>query len=180
MTDDRVETHVKIEDGSIIHFEEYFVKRRCEEVPVAFYYQGAESASPTEEAVEAIRTSDLIVITPSNPIASIEPILSIPGYREEITQAKCPILGVSPLVGGKALKGPAEEFMKAKGFQSNALGVAEYYSDLLSHFVIDKVDLIHKEAIEALGLSVSVTNTIMTTRHEKVALAEHIIETVEK
>lgn len=175
MSDDRVETHVKIEDGSIIHFEEYFVKRQCADTPVEFFYIGAEAARPTQQAIEAIRNTDIIILTPSNPIASIEPILSIPGYREEMKKASCPIIGVSPLIGGKALKGPAEQFMTAKGFQSNAQGVAEYYSGLLTHFVIDTIDMHLKKSIEALGISVSVTNTIMNTRQEKIALAEHIL-----
>ncbi|WXG45998.1 MAG: 2-phospho-L-lactate transferase [Candidatus Atabeyarchaeum deiterrae] len=180
MTDDKVETLVKLQDGSIVHFEEYFVKRRSSEPITGVTYNGSESARPAKGVLESIARSDVIVVCPSNPIASIGPILSIKAIRKALSNTKSPVVAVSPIIGGMPLKGPADKFMRGLGLEVSALGVAKLYMDILTHFIIDDKDAPLKEAINSIGLSTIVTNTIMNTLEDKVRLARAILNLVQK
>jgi LPPG:FO 2-phospho-L-lactate transferase len=178
MTDDSIATYVRISDGSLIHFEEFFVKLGCEEGIKEIQYTGAERAAPAKGVVESIAEADLVVVCPSNPIASIGPILSIKKISRALLNAKCPVVAVSPLVGGEAIKGPTVAFMKALGLEPTALGVAKHYHDFLSHYILDKVDEDLESEIQKLGLETIVTNTIMQTFDDKKDLAKSVLSIV--
>ncbi|NWF96511.1 MAG: 2-phospho-L-lactate transferase [Candidatus Thorarchaeota archaeon] len=174
MSDDPVQTHVRIADGSLIHFEEYFVKRGCQDDVCGVEYVGSESAVVPPAVLGAIEDADVIVVCPSNPVASIGPILSVRGVRQALEKSTVPIVGVSPLVGGRAVKGPTEKFMKGLGMPVSPAAVADYYG-FLSHYVIDRLDAGLKHTLEERGLHVTVTDTVMTTLESKKSLAETVI-----
>ncbi len=178
MTDDRVTSHVRIGDGLLIHFEEYFVKRGCKDRIVGIQYVGSEKARAAAGVIEALNDADAIIICPSNPIASIGPILSVESIAGAVRGARCPVIAVSPLVGGKAIKGPTEDFMNALGIEVSARGIGEYYRDMATHLVIDTADADSAPSIKSLGLRVFVTNTLMQSLDDKIRLAEDVLALV--
>jgi LPPG:FO 2-phospho-L-lactate transferase len=175
MTDDSVETSVKTQDDSIIHFQEYFVKRGCRDSVKGVTYRGSRTARPAKGAVESIQGSDMIVICPSNPIASIGPILSIREIRSALKKVACPVIAVSPIIRGAPLKGPADKFMRGLGLEVSATGVARFYKGLIDHLVIDEADAQLEEEIRSMGINVYVTNTVMNTLEDKIRLAKIIL-----
>jgi len=175
MTNDAVRT--KIVSGRLtLDFQEYFVKRGTKDEVTNVLFEGAEKARPAPGVIEAIKEAERVVICPSNPILSISPMLSILMIRNELRSTKAYIVGVSPIVGGKAIKGPADRIMVSMGLESSAYGVAKFYSDFLDHFIIDSVDEHQKPFIEELGISVTVTNTIMRNLEDSIRLAKIVIE----
>jgi len=178
MTDDMVTSHVRIGDGSSIHFEEYFVKRGCKDKILGIEYVGSEKARAAAGVTEAIDDADAIIICPSNPIASIGPILSIPSIAAAVRGARCPVIAVSPLVGGRAVKGPTEDFMNALGMEVSARGIGEYYRDTVTHLVIDTADAQSAPTVKSLGLRVLVTNTLMHSLDDKIRLAQDVLALV--
>ncbi len=173
-TDDVVQTRVRTAEGWL-SFQEYFVREQCRPEVLELAYSGIEAAKPTEAALTAIAEADLIVLAPSNPLVSITPILEVQGIREAVLAARAKVAAVSPLIAGKVVKGPADRMMKALGLRVDALGVAEYYGDLLGHMVIDTLDAALKPQIMALGRGCTVLQTLMTERAEKQALAASIL-----
>ncbi|MEM2142981.1 MAG: 2-phospho-L-lactate transferase [Candidatus Thorarchaeota archaeon] len=176
MTDDTVCTRVDIGDVETIHFEEYFVKRQCRDRIYGVSYAGSETAAPAPGVIEAIEVADILVVCPSNPIASIGPILSVRQIREAMHSVDCPVVVVSPLVGGRAIKGPTEEFMRGLGYDVSVLGVADYYRDMMTHLVIDTRDMEYSNELSARGVVPIVTNTVMQTTDDKVRLAREVIK----
>lgn len=174
MTDDYVRTRV-VSGKRILDFQEYFVKRGTEDEVTNVLFEGAEKAEPAPGVVEAIEEAERLVICPSNPILSISPILSIPKIRRALDETNAFIVGVSPIVGGKALKGPADRIMASMGLEVSAYGVAKFYRDFLDHLVIDKVDGNQKKRIEELGIKVTVTDTIMKNLEDSARLAKVIM-----
>jgi LPPG:FO 2-phospho-L-lactate transferase len=180
MTDDPVATEVRTADGWL-EFQEYFVHQRQAPDVLEVRFAGLAAARPTPEVLEAIGGADAIVIAPSNPIVSVGPILGVPGLREEIAAAKgrgTRVIAVSPIVGGKALKGPADRMLAALGHESSALGVARLYADLVDVFVMDDADADASPAVEALGLHAIVTDTIMTDDASRARLAGEVLGTL--
>jgi LPPG:FO 2-phospho-L-lactate transferase len=175
MSDDPITTHVRIGDGSLVHFEEFFVKMNCQEEIREVQYLGAETAFAAAGVLDAISEADRIVICPSNPIASIGPILSVKEILVALKSATCPVIGVSPLVGGEAIKGPTVAFMESLGLDATAVEVARYYQEFLSHYVLDTVDEKLESEIRDLGLECVVTNTIMKTIEDKKELARTVL-----
>ena len=175
MTNGKFETKIKIKEKSV-HFEEYFVKRRSSEEVLGVEFAGAESVKPAPKVIDAILNSDLIIICPSNPIVSIGTILSISGIRDALRKTKARIVGISPIVGGAPIKGPADKILRGLGFEVSAFGVANLYSDFLDTFVIDNLDAEAKRRIENLGIRVKITNTIMRSLEDKVKLAKVVLE----
>ncbi len=173
-TDDVVQTRVRVASGWL-SFQEYFVREQCRPEVLELKYEGVEAARPTQAALAAVAAADLIVLAPSNPLVSIMPILQVPGVRAALHAAKAPVWAVSPLIDGKALKGPADRMMKALGLRGDALGVAQYYQDVVDHMVVDTLDMGLMEEIMALGKGCTVLPTLMTSRAEKQALAAGII-----
>ena len=174
MSNDPVPTKI-ISGTRTLDFQEYFVKNRTRDKVTDVVYAGAEKAEPTPGIIEAIRTAERIVLCPSNPILSIGPILAINPIRKELTKTKAPVIGVSPLVAGKTLKGPADRILKSLGHRASALGVAELYKDFLSHFIIDEADKKEQPQIEQLNIKVTVTNTIMKNAADSVRLAKTVL-----
>nr|MDO8134526.1 2-phospho-L-lactate transferase [Candidatus Njordarchaeum guaymaensis] len=180
MTDDKVETTVKIQDGSVINFQEYFVKRGCKDQVKGVVYNGSRTARPAKGVVENIGKSDLIIICPSNPIAPIGPILSVRGIREALKKATCPVVAISPIISGKPLKGPADKFMRSSGLEVSALGVAKFYEELIDYFVIDEADAHLDGEIKLMGLDTVITNTVMNTLEDKIRLATIVLNLAAK
>jgi LPPG:FO 2-phospho-L-lactate transferase len=179
MTDDHVRTKVRTVDGWI-DFQDYFVRLHQEPDVLEIRFEGVEAAVITPEARDAIRSAEAIVVAPSNPVVSIGPILAVPGLLAEIVAARArgvPAVGVSGLVGGKALRGPADRMMSALGEESTALGVARRYAaaGLLDRFVIDLKDADLAVPIRALGLDVTVTDTIMSDAAARARLAGEML-----
>jgi LPPG:FO 2-phospho-L-lactate transferase len=178
MTDSEVRTHVRTDDGWL-EFQEYFVHRHQEPTVLAVRFQGADEARPTAEVEAAIAAADVIVFAPSNPIVSIGPILAVAGMRALIRGARergTRVVAVSPIIGGKALKGPADRMLASLGNESSALGVAWLYRDLLDLFVYDETDdAAYRRAIEELGVRAIQAPTIMTDAESRAALARVVI-----
>jgi len=174
MSDDPVRTKI-ISGTRTLDFQEYFVKNKTKDTVTDIVYAGAEKAEPALGIVEAIRTAERIVLCPSNPILSIGPILAVNPIREELRKTRAPVVGVSPIVAGKTLRGPADKIMRSLGHRATALGVAELYKDFLSHFIIDEADKKEKLQIEKLDIKVTETNTIMKNAADSIRLAETVL-----
>jgi LPPG:FO 2-phospho-L-lactate transferase len=170
MSDDPAPTHI-LTDAGELHFEEYFVQRRAQDAVRGVRLHAAGPARPTAAVLEAIASAEAVLVAPSNPVVSVGPILALPGVREALRATAAPVVAVSPIVGGAAIKGPAVPLMRAVGYEATALGVARAYADFLDALVIDQVDADLAPAVAALGLRVAVTDTIMRGPAEKAALA---------
>jgi LPPG:FO 2-phospho-L-lactate transferase len=170
MSDDRVRTLVKTRRGTL-DFQTYFVRRRARDTVLGIDFEGARPARPAPGLLRAIGEAAGVVVCPSNPIISIGPILAVPGIREALRKTRAPVAAVSPIVGGRALKGPAARMMKSLGMRVSALGVAELYQDFVDVFVLDNEDAAQAPKVEALGIRAVVTDTIMTGLARKKALA---------
>ncbi len=170
MTDDPVETRLKTNMGDL-HFQEYFVREACRPEVHEIYWSGLDSATPAPGVSEAIRNARLVLIAPSNPVISIGPILAIPGMRPLLAEARDRTIAVAPLVGGRAIKGPTVALMRARGWRSDALGVAEQYQDIAAGFVLDAVDAELHDQVEALGYRVATRSTMLDDPSEARAVA---------
>ena len=173
MSDDRVRTMVSTDEGEL-PFQVYFVKRRCQPVVNGIRFDGAEGARPSPGFAEALDHAASIVLCPSNPFVSIDPILALHGVRERIQRFYGLRVAVSPIVGGQALRGPAAKMMTELGHGASCVAVAKLYQGLCDVFVIDQVDCRHRGDIEAMGMRVEVIDTVMTTDDDKVRLARHL------
>jgi LPPG:FO 2-phospho-L-lactate transferase len=173
MSDHPVRTIVDTDDGEMA-FQDYFVAHRCEPHVKGFRFAGVEAALPAPGVLEALSTADLIVLCPSNPWVSLDPILAVKGIRDAI--AERPVVGVSPIVGGKAIKGPAAKMYSELGIQPSALTVVEHFQDLLKGMVIDAQDETLAPDIQALDIQVRVTNTIMMNLQDRIRLAEEVLD----
>jgi LPPG:FO 2-phospho-L-lactate transferase len=171
-TDDRLRTMLTT-DGGEIDFQEYFVHRRQQPEVRAIRLDGIETARPTAAAVAAMSEADVVVIGPSNPIVSIGPILALPGIREAVGRARA--VAVSPIVGGVALKGPADRMLASLGHEPTALGVARIYGDLVGTWVIDEVDAALAPAIREIGARVEIRATVMREDQDRRRLAMEIL-----
>jgi LPPG:FO 2-phospho-L-lactate transferase len=173
MSDDPVRTWVDTDEGEL-EFQDYFVHRRCEPKVRAVRFVGVEDARPTPAVLAALEAASVVIFCPSNPFLSLDPILSVPGLRERV--ARRPVVAVSPIVGGQALKGPAAKLLAELGLEVSAAAVAEHYPALLSGFVLDDVDAALQPALEARGLHVLVTDTVMRTDADRARLARETVE----
>lgn len=171
MTDDTVATRLLTESGKL-EFQEYFVRRRHADRVLGVEFAGIDQATVPREVGAALETCSGVIICPSNPIVSIDPILSVGDMWERIAALNVPVVAVSPIVGGQAIKGPAAEMLESLGHESSALGVAEIYRGLIDGMVIDNQDEELAGAIEKLGMRVLVTNTIMTDDASRRQLGE--------
>jgi len=165
MSDDPVVTRVSVmTDGeeSDLHFQEYWVRRRARDEVKAIRYEGVETAVPGPGVLESIEAADLVVLCPSNPIASLRPILSVPGIGKAVALRRDAAVGISPIVGGAPLAGMADRLMPVAGYAVSALGAAECYRGLLAGWVVDHADRQLASRIEhELGVRVAVTDTVM-------------------
>jgi LPPG:FO 2-phospho-L-lactate transferase len=175
MSNDKFETRVTTIDGSI-HFEEYFVRRQCKDEVLGFEFIGASTAKPSPGVLDAILESEIVVVCPSNPIVSIGTILAVEGVREALRRTSAKVVGISPIVAGLPIKGPADKMLRALDVEVSAFGVARFYSDFLDTFIIDVKDFDEKNRIENLGVKVKITNTVMKSLEDKVELAKVALE----
>jgi LPPG:FO 2-phospho-L-lactate transferase len=178
MADEPVRTEVLADDGWL-EFQEYFVHRHQEPAIRDVRFKGVEAARATPEIEAALAAAELVVICPSNPIVSIGPILAVPGLRAAIDSARSrgvPVVAVSPIIAGRALKGPADRMLASLGHESSALGVARLYAGLVDVFLMDQVDAGLGAAIADLGLRPVTADTVMTDDPSRAALAREAIE----
>ncbi len=178
MSDHPVRTWVCTASGEL-EFQTYFVKRRARDTVAGIRFQGADEAAPAPGVIEAIGQAEAIIVCPSNPFISIGPILAVPGVRDALRQKRERIAAISPIVGGRALKGPAAHMMKSMKMQSSAAAVAQLYADFAGVFILDELD--HKQAdqVEALDLRAVITNTIMSGMRERKSLARAVVSALE-
>ena len=169
MSDQPVSTLVDTCDGEL-SFQSYFVKEKCEPEVNGFRFQGIEQASLQAKLDQWIQDCQGIIICPSNPYVSVDPFLKLNGVKERL--AKIPTIAVSPIIGGKALKGPAAKMMKELGISSSAENVAEHYSAFIDGFVIDEAD---KESAKSIKIPTISTNTVMLTLSDSISLAENCL-----
>ena len=174
MTDSPVRTLVTT-DGGCLSFQHYFVRERCQPAVRELRYGGAAEAEPTPEILAAFRSPELraVVLCPSNPYLSIDPILAVPGIRELLRASKVPVIAVTPLIGGRAVKGPTAKIMGELGIDCSAAAIAKHYGDLLDGFVLDGVDAAYAQL---MGCRVLVANTLMVSLDDRVNLAREVLE----
>ncbi|MGH2530803.1 MAG: 2-phospho-L-lactate transferase [Thermomicrobiales bacterium] len=174
MTDDPVATLVETPDG-ILSFQDYFVRRRQTDDVLGVRFTGIEQARPAPAVLDAIAAADLIVICPSNPIVSVGPILALPWIRPALEETTAPIVAVSPIVGGRAIKGPADKMLASLGREVSAHGVAELYAGLIAGIVVDEQDRALVSRIKGIGMRVVASQTIMGDAGDRRRLAEEVI-----
>jgi LPPG:FO 2-phospho-L-lactate transferase len=177
MTDERVRTYVRTADGWL-GFQDWFVRLRQEPPVAGVRFDGVEAARPTPDILAALETAEVIVFAPSNPLVSIGPILAVPGMREAIADAasrSVAVVAVTPIVAGRALRGPADRMLADTGHEPTALGVARLYVGLADGFVLDQADAALEDDIRALGLVPLATDTIMVDDEARARLAADVL-----
>jgi LPPG:FO 2-phospho-L-lactate transferase len=172
MTDDVVQTWVYSNEGDL-EFQEYFVHQQCDPIIKGIRFEGAEKSTPAPGILDAIEQGDAVVICPSNPWVSIDPILSIPNIKTALENHF--VLAVSPIIGGKAIKGPASKMFSELGIQPSALAVAKHYEGIIQRIVIDNSDQTFEREINQLKISTLTTNILMHVRSDRRRLAGEII-----
>lgn len=176
MTDSMVRTMVETATGEM-SFQHYFVRNHCEPEVRGFRFDGVASAAPSPSIADFIaeRAVDAIIIAPSNPFVSIDPVLAVPGMRELLLGLHVPIIAVSPIIGGRAIKGPAAKMLSEMGRTRSASAVAEHYAGFASGFVIDEQDAALADEISSQGMDVLVTDTLIVERPARMRLATEIL-----
>jgi LPPG:FO 2-phospho-L-lactate transferase len=174
MSNSRVETRIATPIGEL-SFQEYFVQRWYQDPVNSVRFAGIAAAEPAPGVIEAIKSASAIVIAPSNPVTSIGPILGVPGILDTLRKTRTPILGISPIIGGAAVSGPAGILMAAKGLPVSIAGVAQAYQDFLKILVVDTRDAQAAKQLQHPGLVVHAANTLMRTKDEKVQLARTVL-----
>jgi len=174
MSDDRVRTTIRTHDGTLA-FQEYFVRDKAMAEVVGVEYDGAASARPAPGVREAIADADVVVVCPSNPITSIGPLLAVPGIAHALASTRAPVIGVSPIVNGAAVSGPAAALMRACGLPASALGVARAYAPWLRHLLIDPRDAADTAALADLRVAAVPTDIMMPDRESEISLARRVL-----
>lgn len=174
MSNDRVETHIDTPAG-LIHFQEYLVKRHAKDAILDIRYVGVEMARPAPGVLDAIRHARAVILPPSNPVVSIGTILAVPGIRQAMLERTSPSVAVSPIVGGRTVKGPADQMLRAAGFDVSPVGVANWYGDLIDGFVIDDVDGPMIPDLVSPKRHVITTDTMMTSKTKAIQLANTVL-----
>ena len=175
MSDDPVSTVLDTLEGRL-EFQEYFVRRGQRDEVLGVEFRGIEDARVSGEVLAAISGAEAIVLCPSNPVVSVGPILGLPGMKEALASSSAPKVAVSPIVGGRALKGPADKMLLSLGHEVSATGVAGMYAGLVDGMVVDTVDRDERDGIEALGMRVLVTGAVMRDAEDRARLALETLE----
>ncbi len=175
MCNEDVQTIINIGSKSI-HFEEYYIKHNCEPEIKGIQFKGIDEAKPIKSVLKYIKEARRIIISPSNPIVSIGTILQVKGIKETLSKVKNKVFGISPIIQGKTIKGPADKLMKYLGLEVSCVGVAKYYQDFLGHFVIDSRDCYLKSKIEELDIETYCFDTIMENLDKRKKLARFMID----
>jgi LPPG:FO 2-phospho-L-lactate transferase len=181
MSDAAVRTMIGTADGELA-FQHYFVRDRCAPAVTGFRFAGASSAAPTREIETRLDDPALagVIICPSNPFVSVDPVLSVPRMREKLKQLRAPIVAVSPIVAGTAIKGPTAKMMTELSIPNDAVSVARHYRDLIDGFVIDTQDAALEPTIAALGIATVVTQTVMLSLADRRQLADDVLRFVRR
>lgn len=174
MSNEEAPTTVETVEG-LLSFQDYFVRRRAEPAVRRLHLLGGRDVEATVDVYGALATAELIVIGPSNPLISIDPILAVDGVRDAMAESGAPVMAVSPIVGGRAIKGPTAKMMAELGQDVSVEGIASHYSDLATHLVIDETDAPLADAVRECGMAASVAPTVMQSLEDRVALARHIL-----
>ena len=177
MTDAYVPTRIVTDEGEL-HLQEYLVRDQSRPTVRALRYSDIECAQPAPQVKESILSAEAVIICPSNPLISIGPILAVPALKASLESTSAPVIAVTPLVRGQALKGPTAKMLQELGHSVSAQSVAQIYQNVVDIFVLDERDAHLREDIEALGMKVVTTNTIMTGLDEKLRLARQVLEVV--
>ena len=177
MTDDPVYTMVNTVEQGELAFQVYFVHQRCEPTVRGFRFDGVAQARPAPGALKALKNADAVVFCPSNPWVSIDPILAVANLKSAC--AAKPVIAVSPIIGGQALKGPAAKMYHELGIQPSALAVAKHYADILRGFVFDNCDSESETAIQRLGMATLTTDSIMKDETGRRRLAKDVLNFVD-
>jgi LPPG:FO 2-phospho-L-lactate transferase len=175
MSDDRVRTFVKLRGRPAIPFQEYFVRGRARGVVEEIELRGIRDARPAPGVLEAIRKCAAIILAPSNPFVSLGPILQLAGVREAIGRVKSQVAAISPIIGSRTIKGPADKMLRGFKMEVSPVGVARLYRDIASVFVVDDADRRYIPAIEKLGMRAVATDIIMTTPERAARLSEAVL-----
>jgi LPPG:FO 2-phospho-L-lactate transferase len=175
MTDDPVRTIVDVAGEGEIGFQEYFVGRHHSVPITGVRFAGVDTARPGPGVLDAVADADVVVVAPSNPVVSIGPLLAVPGLRERIVARRDDVVAISPIIGGRALKGPADRMLGELGVPVSATGVARWYRDLAGTLVIDDEDAGLAAEVEEQGVRAVVTDTIMSTPERAAALARKVV-----
>lgn len=181
MSDDRVRTIVRTEDGELA-FQRYFVGERCRPVVAGVRFEGADRAAPAPGLETVLARSDIaaVIVCPSNPYLSIDPILAVPQVRAGLEALGAPIVAVSPIVGGQALKGPAAKLMRELGAAPSSVGVTAHYGGLLDGLVIDRTDAAEADAVRQAGAQPLIAATVMMTDGDRLRLARETLAFAER
>jgi LPPG:FO 2-phospho-L-lactate transferase len=176
MTDDRVATQLETDEG-LLDFQDYFVRRRCEPRVGAIRFTGAETATPGPGVIEAIRDPECraILVAPSNPYLSVDPILAMPGVREALAKASAPVVAVSPLIGGKAVKGPTAKLVNEMGIRPDAKSIADHYAGWLDALLVDTQD-----PPVALSIVQARADTLMTSLEDRIRVARAALDLADR
>ena len=175
MSDDAVRTRIVTEDGRTLEFQEYFVKERQSPPVREVRFAGIGDAKPAPGVIEAIQDAERVILCPSNPVVSLAPILTLSGVRDALKEHP-QVIAVSPIVGGRAVKGPADKMLPTVGADVSALGVARLYADFCNTFVMDASDAAQVDAVQELGLSAVALDTLMIDKDRSVALAHAVLK----
>ena len=180
MTDNRVRTIVETPEGDLA-FQHYFVKEQCQPMVKGFRFDGAEQAEPQPEFIQELNSDDLkaVIVCPSNPFVSVNPILQLPRVRDALMKCKAPLIAVSPIVGGRAIKGPTAKMMRELNMPSTVNAVAKFYEPLLDGLVIDQEDAAEAQNLASDALKIEVAPTVMKTTEDKVNLAKRCLAFVD-
>lgn len=176
MSDDRVHTHVKLRGKALLPFQEYFVRGRARGVVERIELRGIEKAKPAAGVIDSIKKAKAIILAPSNPFVSLGPILQLPGVREALRATRDRVAAISPIVGGKPIKGPADKMMRGLGQEVSPLGIARMYQEIVGLFVLDNLDHRYLDKVETLGMRSVATDTIMTTPAKASRLADVVLK----
>ncbi len=176
MTDMPVRTLVHTAEGEL-SFQSYFVREQCRPKVTGFRFAGAERAAPQAAMLDLLKDPELgmVLICPSNPFVSVDPILSVPGVRQALLECAAPVVAVSPIIGGRALKGPAAKMLAELDFDTSAASVAKHYQGLVDTFVLDRADGTLESKVRALGMKVLTLPTVMHTFEDRIRLARLLL-----
>jgi len=178
MSDDRVRTFVKVRARAPMPFQEYFVRRRARGAVERIELRGLERARALPAALDAIRNSAAVILAPSNPFVSLGPILALRGVRDALRRVRGRVAAISPIVGGRTIKGPADKMLRGLGLEVSPLGVAKLYKDIVGVFVLDRIDREYLDSIRALGMRAVAADTIMSTPAKAARLADIVLHEV--
>jgi LPPG:FO 2-phospho-L-lactate transferase len=178
-TDNELITRIMTNKGEM-HLQEFWVKHRGTPRVTGLRYEGASKAAANHDAIDALRQSDIIIVAPANPVSSIGPIIALSDLRKELRQNRRKVIAISPLIGTKAVSGPAVKFMKALGIESSPVGVARSYRDFVGTFVMSGSDHRFSSEIEALDMKVYETNIVMKSKQDEAKLSRYILNKIRK